>query len=156
MVRQRAHALTLLALFWTIFSLGAILGELDSWNHGNHGLGGLSVSAVIVLIHATIIYFAIRLWRTETPTATNGEGFIVDDLLDKKPAKINILNERSRFLRVLMWDTIIFLFAIFNLWRTDKNGIFGWCVFFGSVLFLHVLIEGIRYLILQRRFNKGY
>lgn len=155
MIRQRAHALTLLALFWIIFSLGAVFGELDSWNHGNHGLGGVSVSAVILLIHAVIIYFAIRLWRTEAPIRTNGEGFIADDLLDLKPNHIDLVKEKKRLKRIILSDIAVFLFLTIAGWFTQIYHLIGIGIFLGFILLLQIVFEIIRYLILKNRFNKS-
>ena len=156
MIRQRAHALTLLALFWTIFSLWAVFGEIDSWNHGNHDLIFVAVTIIILAIHAAIIYFALYLWRTEKPEKIIGEGFLVDDMLDRKPKDINPTKERSRFLRVVILDLLAFFFVISNLALADKGGLLGGGIFFGSIFSLHILLEGIRYIVLKRRFNRGF
>ena len=154
-IRQYAHAATIFAIFWTLVVTGSIAGVVDSWRHGNLDVIGVVIVVSVIGIYAGILILTFYLWRTEKPKlANNVEGFIIDDLLDTKSLEIDLEHERKRLKRIIYSDAAMLIFPLFAAWVNKEYHLLVIGMFFGGILFLHVVFEIIRYLILKNRFYK--
>jgi len=155
-IRQYAHAATIFALFWTLIAVGSLADGIDSWRHGYHDWINIAIPTVIWIIYIFILWGTFRLWRNEKPKPAQGvEGFMVDDLLDMKLEDIDLRKEAARLKWMLLGDITGFLFLACRLWQQGPKAFRGGIIFFGGVLFLHALIECIRYLFLRNRSRKN-
>ncbi len=151
-IRQRAHATTIFALFWTLFSAGAIASAIDAWKHGTRDYGGPLVAAVVLAVHIASIMYAVHLWKTEQAVPTYGvEGSVIDDLLDTKPEEVDLVGETARLKRIIIGEISTFLCLMLFAWLKHMKGLVETGVLFSGILLLHILAEIVRYSILRRR-----
>lgn len=153
-VRQRAHAATIFALFWMLFSVGAVAGTVEGWRHGSPDYTGVILSTVAFVIQIASTGYALHLWRTEKPSPANEvEGFIVDDLLDMKPEAIKLADEKTRLKRIIVKDVVSFLSLLLFVLATGMKvqDLAGIAVFSGGILSMHIAGESVRYAVLKKR-----
>lgn len=166
-IRQRANAVTLLAVMWTIFSGLSLWSCIESWDKQTRVdlATGMVFAGIMLAIHAALIYYALHLWKTEMPTPTSAihpDDFTIDDLIDIELADIDLPNEMRRLQMRAIADIWLFIILASIVWFTDAFGSgqtpagrMGTTILFGVVLTMHTLSRSIRYFILRLRVQRS-
>ena len=118
MVRVKANAWALLAICWTLFSVGGIVGIVIEIRRlpFKFDLFGFLFCASLLLLHALFIGLSIHYFKTETPRAEKMEysGITFDEFVLPEPRQIDVHEFTRKQIRTsVVTGFYILHFAVF-------------------------------------------